>query len=501
VSIPDVSQANRSAGKPNGRVLTPHGRIWLAAQQWPLWFTALCQFVGYLILAAWFPLYPNVHHNRLYDIFSLSPRFAAGLAYLLLVISLFALHWLAYRQLQQKVIPVTWILAGAVLFALPLLFTYPINATDVYRYFLGGRITAIYQQSPLETAPAAFADDPYMSLAGEWINDTSPYGPVWETAAAALVWASGATLFPGLVFFKALGAIVHLLSAILIAALLIGRDARTRNGRVLLWAWNPALLLTFVVNAHNDSLMLFWLLLGFWLQQRGRPGWGLVVMTLAPLTKAIALLALPFFWLATWQVLPDYRQKFRVLGAAGIVSLTLAFLTFLPFGSPFELAERLRQEAQSGGGFSPSVLLILLLRRLGFNSSVATINDAATLLFVFVILGLLWWAWRGRSPLSGTADIFAAYLAQALRFRIWYATWVLPWLLLENSEPGQARVSFRLYAALWLLLTSQLSVVIYGHLRIYLFNGDHFWAHLVGVPFTLGLPLLAAFLASSYNPR
>ena len=52
--------------------------------------------------------------------------------------------------------------------------------------------------------------------------------------------------------------------------------------------------------------------------------------------------------------------------------------------------------------------------------------------------------------------------------------------------------SFRLRAGIWLLLTTQLSVLIYGHLRVYILDGDFFLAHLIGVPFVFALPLILA---------
>jgi hypothetical protein len=82
------------------------------------------------------------------------------------------------------------------------------------------------------------------------------------------------------------------------------------------------------------------------------------------------------------------------------------------------------------------------------------------------------------------------------KFRIWYASWIFPWLLLDVPSEDKAynwpTAAFRLRAGVWFLLTSQLSVLIYGQARIPLFGGEHLWTHLIGVPFTFGLPLLLA---------
>jgi hypothetical protein len=102
---------------------------------------------------------------------------------------------------------------------------------------------------------------------------------------------------------------------------------------------------------------------------------------------------------------------------------------------------------------------------------------------------MLWRTGRGRSPVRATADLFAAYLVQAFRVRIWYTTWLLPWLLLDLEDNSR-----RLTAGLWLLLTSQLSVIVYGHFWAYLLDRDHLLTHLIGVPLVFGLPLVMAFL-------
>jgi hypothetical protein len=455
----------------------------------PLWLLLLLSLAGYVLIRLSFALIPFYNHSPQPDIRAFTPSLTAGLRYAALLCALFGLYSLAYRRARQRDVPLSLvsILLVAALFALPLLFTFPFNATDVYRYFIRGRITTVYHHSPFSAPPEAFSDDAYLSLAGEWMNETSPYGPVWEMVAAAVTRLNADNLLWGLLSFKALAVLAHLAIGSLIWLVLGDADPTERAGRTLLWAWNPALLLTFAVDGHNDGLMLFWLLLGWWLMRRGRPEMGQIVMALAPLTKPIGLLPLPFFFLATWRQMPRVRAKIRFLLVSGLGCLAVVWLTFLPFGSPLALAQRLFHEAAGGGGFSLTALLILASRRWNLGLPALRIVTAATALFGLLALWLLWRTWRGRSPIRGTADVLAAYLVEALKFRIWYTTWLFPWLLLDLDE-NNAR---RLRAGAWLLLTGQLSVVIYGHLRAYCLGKSHLLAHLLGVPFTFALPLLA----------
>jgi hypothetical protein len=69
------------------------------------------------------------------------------------------------------------------------------------------------------------------------------------------------------------------------------------------------------------------------------------------------------------------------------------------------------------------------------------------------------------------------------------------------GSPEAGLSGYRLRAGLWFLLTSQLSVVIYGHLRVYALGGDQTAAHLIGVPFTFILPWLLALLPGTLSGR
>jgi hypothetical protein len=396
------------------------------------------------------------------------------------LLALFLLYGIAVRLERPVSLPALLALSAGL--ALPLLVAYPINATDLYRYVLRGRVASVHGQNPFTTPPDAIADDPYLPLAGEWAGESSPYGPLWEGLAAALTALGRSSLLASLFLFKGVGLAAHLG----ITAVLWRLSPAHRHRAARLWAWNPALLLTFVGNGHNDALMLFWLLLGWWVMEEKRPLLGFWIMLLAPLTKPIGLAPLPLFWLAALRDLETgwERGRFAALSAGG--GLALALLAFLPFGAPLALAERLLREAAGVGGFSPAALLILLGQRLNAPPPASLVANGGMVLWGLVAIWLAWRVWgNGRSPQRSAADIFLAYLLTAFSFRIWYTSWPLPWLLLDEA-------AWRRRLGLLLVAAAQFSVLIYGHLRVYLLRGDHTVAHLIGVPFTLFLPVLLA---------
>lgn len=451
---------------------------------------ALVALAGYVLLPLYFPLLGQYYRAPLRDIRSFAPGAGEGLAYALLFLLLYASYFAAWRQTSLRDASRWQVFVPVLLFCVPLLLTYPINATDLFRYFIRGRVTAFYGESAFVVPPSAFPDDPFLPLAGEWATATSPYGPLWERLAATVTTLSGQTLLPGLLMFKVVAIVSHLGTGYVIWRQGQKWSNRRQAAATVLWLWNPALLYMFVMDGHNDALMIFWLALGY-LLLRQRPLLGIYVAALGALTKPIAVLALPFLLLKHWRRLDDWRARWRYLLLAAGGSLILAIAAFAPFGSPIRLAVRLVTEASESVGFSPGVLLFLLAQRLdmiGDMDLAIEIGTATSLsIFALLTLTLLWRTWRGMATAKGIAAYFAVYVVMAFTFRIWYTSWPFVWLILDRN--GDRRW---LSAGFWFLLTAHLSVVIYGHLRVYAFAGDALVSHLVGVPFTFILPLLLA---------
>ncbi len=452
------------------------------------------------------PLPLNVHF--LTALRQLTPSLEAGGLYGLLVTGLFALYgWLYWLVRRGDWHPRPWtLLLTAILVSLPTLFVYPYNANDLFRYALRGRITAVYQDNPYLTPPASYPSEPLLAQAGEWAQATTPYGPVWELIAAGIATVAPNDTLILLILLKLVALLAFWLSGLLIwyAA------SVNKLGKSVLWLFNPGLILIFGVDGHNDSVMLLWLLAGWavwvWLGER----WPSVAATaafalmfLAPLTKAIGLLPLAFFWLYFVRQQDDTHGRVRVILSTAVLSLLLTLLTFAPFGSPLLLAERLVAEASAGAGFSIVALIFLAGSAAGYGITptfVALLSRGGLALLVLTALWLAWRSWfYGRHPLRSGADITAVYLTQAFNFRLWYAAWPFPFVLLDETPGWVTR--WRLHTAVWFLYLSQLSPLIVGHLWLYLFDRNHLTSHALVVAVMFGLSPLLAYFSSSVAIR
>jgi hypothetical protein len=69
------------------------------------------------------------------------------------------------------------------------------------------------------------------------------------------------------------------------------------------------------------------------------------------------------------------------------------------------------------------------------------------------------------------------------------------------DEKDESMREFRLRTGVWFLITTQFSVLIYGQARRAVLGGDVWWAHVVGVLFTFGLPPILAWVGSRHYRR
>jgi len=461
-------------------------------------YLVLLSFVGYFLLAFFFPLIPNCDRQPVGDIRTFAPGMVSGILYAILILGLFALYWLLYRQTLNNSSPsLKTILSFSFFLSVPLLFMYPINANDVYRYVIRGLISSHYGMSPFEYAPADFGDALYPLLAGEWYSTTSPYGPLWESLAFLVTSIGRENFLINILIFKLVGLVSVLLIGVILWRLFPLRAPRgsfkdnKRLAFTVLWVLNPALLLTFVGNAHNDALMILFLLSGWLVINLGYRGPGFLLIIAASLFKPIAILAAPIVFLSSLREMDQNFERIAYLLWVFAGGTALLFLSFLPFGEPLPLITRLVQEATAGASFSPLALIILVTRKIGVPISIGAIAKLATVLFLIVYFWVLWRTWRGRPAELGLGVTFWGYIFQALNFRIWYASWPFPWLLVDALIEDRSAIH-RLQAGGWFLLTSQLSVIIYGHLRVAFLGGDILLAHLIGVLFVFVLPFVLA---------
>jgi hypothetical protein len=257
---------------------------------------------------------------------------------------------LAIVVVSRSHVPLRVVLALSFLFQGTMLVMPGYYSADVFSYAMYGRLAAIHGLNPYVSPPTAAAADPIMTWV-DWRDLISPYGPLWTNVSWLLAALThGMQPISQVYVYKLLMNAVHLANVGLVWWLLgqLGSDRRTRLGGLIIFAWNPLVLLETAGNAHNDGLMVLLLLLGFVPlaklaysgrtaeerePTRSRRAWllALACVFLAALVKylpAFAALAWTSAWLAQK---PRWRGRLRAFAAVTLLGVALAALLSWPW--------------------------------------------------------------------------------------------------------------------------------------------------------------------------
>ncbi|MFQ5343558.1 MAG: hypothetical protein ACE5F6_18620, partial [Anaerolineae bacterium] len=237
-----------------------------------------------------------------------------------------------------------------------------------------------------------------------------------------------------------------LVTAVVIVRLL--RWLRLPEERVLIYAWNPLIVVEFAHSAHVESLMTLWGMLAIYWLIAGHRTRSSVALALATLTKFVPALLLPVF-VRRWGVR-------RTLLYGGLVGLALA--PFLGAGLG------LGGEAQGTGIFGAlhiyatqwktnDGLFFWLVRALDgrLNDPLMAAKVAILLTLLLLSLTVLLRDGEGEQRVIGSAVLLlSAYLLLTPAMFPWYLTWLialLPLLPLRRSVAALAFTAGWLYFA------------------------------------------------------
>lgn len=251
------------------------------------------------------------------------PFWMLGSVALISAVYLLILGWIRTRP--PKAQPRFGLLLGLALMAgVPLLLLPNLLSGDVYSNIAFGRIPTVHGGNPFVEPPSNFPGDPFYRFVG-WRSVASVYGPGWiypSIVLTVLVDSLRPNIITYVLAYKLLAFALHLANGWLIWTILRSWRPEQRAFGAALYLLNPLALIEFAGNAHNDVLMITFILLGVLAHLRGHWYWTIAAFTLAVLTKWIALPLLPLYGLALLWESPSWQQ--RVWRAAGSLAICAA---------------------------------------------------------------------------------------------------------------------------------------------------------------------------------
>ena len=437
-------------------------------------------------------LYPLAVHSqagRPYDLEQLSrDRPWAAIIYVIGLVTLFLMFAAALRLIRRSQISVRWVVLFGVAFGVILIWLYPITATDLFQYVLRGRVRVVHGANPMVVPADQFPFDPLLPFAGEWAGIQSPYGPVWELLAEAVVWTGCRDALSGALAFKGVALVAYLVCVGLLAW-----GTRGDSQALLFFAWNPLVLLEGIGNGHNDMLMLVWVLTAILLWERGRR-WGLAVaaLCLAVLTKASAAPLAPLLMIAILREQSGWRQRLLTLLGAGGLAVGIVLLAYLPFWPPWDSIAGVLDELSNRYTYTVAAMLRMILREFMPGELARAIpRTVGQVIFAVLYLWAVVQLWSRRMRLAQAGlFVYLVYMLTGTSYRIWYPLWLVPLAALHLEAPTRLRVGL-------LCFTSELSILMFYLVWRWVLTGvvlpraDWLEMHLLTVPWQFGLPMLA----------
>lgn len=221
------------------------------------------------------------------------------------------------------------------LVSVPLLLLPNLQSGDVYSYIAYGRIAALFGGNPFIQPPSAFGklDSTYVGYVN-WKNVASVYGPVWiylSMVLTTLVEAIHSHVIAYVLSYKLFAMALHIVNGCLIWSILGRLRPEQQQWGTALYLLCPLALVEFVGNAHNDVLMITFILLALWLHVRAQWPWAITALTFAVLTKWIALLILPLYGLVLLWEATTWRERVWRAGVGLALFTTWCVLLYSPY--------------------------------------------------------------------------------------------------------------------------------------------------------------------------
>ncbi len=357
-----------------------------------------------------------------------------------------------------------WLVAAIVAAHVIFVLAPPLALTDIFNYINYGRMEIVHGLNPYTSIPILEPHNDPSYLISNWHQLLSPYGPLFTLLTFAVVPIGVPASFWVL---KVILATASLATIFLVwkCARLLGRDPLAA---IALVGLNPIVLVWGLGGDHNDFLMVFLIVLGFYLmflararepgasantntkenqaEEQGEApaareprGWLLALSALeigagAAFVSATAikasggvLIPVVLAGLLRWP-----RRLAQVLLGMFAAALALGACSLLAFG--LHIPDLSTQSRLVTSESVPNLIGLAF----GQGGETTTLHTLMSATLVASVLTCCWLAWRWRDSLSASGWASVALLLTLSWVLPWYVLWVLPLAALSSQRSLRA---------------------------------------------------------------
>jgi hypothetical protein len=360
--------------------------------------------------------------------------------------------FLAYMLVLVKAprLPAVWIAGSIVAVHAVFVLSPPLALTDLFNYVNYGRMEAVHGLNPYTSIPILEPhSDPSYALSN-WHQLLSPYGPLFTYLTFAVVPLGVAGSFWALKVILALASL-GIIALVWRCAQLLGRNPVRA---IALVGLNPIVLVWGLGGDHNDFLMVFFIMLGFYLllvdrlssaSPAAEPRSSLLARLSAPelaagasfvtaaAIKASGAILIPVVLAGLLKHRERLVQVVCGMIAGGVV---LGAMSLAAFGLHIpDLSTQSRLVTMES-------LPNLLGLATGQGGESETLHHVLTAVLLLSVAGCCWLAWRADDEeghwfdgAMGAAGWSSVALLVTLSWVLpWYVLWILPMAALSSSR-------------------------------------------------------------------
>lgn len=323
-----------------------------------------------------------------------------------------------------------FVVGAAIVFRFTFWPLYPALSDDVFRYRWEGKLQAAggnpYEVRPGDAAWSGLRDETFAAIPGRDFRGI--YGPLveeFELAAYRAISRFESRPYAQAFWFKLPSSLFDL--GVMAALGLLLRAKGIPPDRILIYAWSPLPLIEFWGNGHNDSIVVFFLLMAMVFLNRDNQR--AVFLGFAALALAIASKVWPAF------LIPVFAGLRLGRWLASLIVIPILALAVFPYLSPTlhwtVIDENLRFMSGFLGGWRNNDSLFGGLLWLAGNDFYLAKKFAfgAVCAAAAAVTALRW-------PLErATLTVITVLLMVSANCHPWYLTWILPLLALYPVPP------------------------------------------------------------------
>ncbi|MGK7395563.1 MAG: hypothetical protein ACNS62_13380 [Candidatus Cyclobacteriaceae bacterium M3_2C_046] len=368
--------------------------------------------------------------------------------------------WICYQAHNYENI-VLWILM-AIGFRCLFLGSMPALSDDFYRFIWDGRLLNL-GISPFEKLPEYYISEdaglPGLDLSLFNSLNSPRYFTIYPPVSQFTYWLS-VVIFPDSIRGSVLVMRIFIILAEIGSLLLIHRLLKIYHqpaSRLLLYAFNPLVIIELSGNLHGEALMIFFLLLGLWLFKKRHITLSAIAWGFAIASKLLPLIFMPLFICRL-----SFGKMIRFYSLVGL-TVILLFIPLLNQSLFTGLSASLSLYFQK---FEFNASVYYIIREIGFAlkgyNIIATAGKGLAVAAFLLILGFAYLDWHRKYSLPFSfLWLLWIYFALATIVHPWYITSLVAFALFTT---------FR-FPMLW----SFLIFFTYGNYKVWGYKENLWW--------------------------